>query len=136
MLNTPEKVDLVRCFTSTEAKDQKDVVLMTFGEKVVFVHYFNLLNTIFGKVEEPSEMRPEESDELNRAIDDLVAPLGDRVSARVAAETVSDYYCRHEQTVPLMSNALFVYSRTGFALNRLEDTINDLIANAGKRGEA
>ena len=75
MLNTPEKVDLVRCLTSTEAKDRKDVVLRTFGEKVVFVHYFNLLNTIF------------------------------------------------------------VYSRTGFALNRLEDEVNDLIANAGKRGE-
>ena len=136
MLNTPEKVDLVRCLTSTEAKDRKDVVLRTFGEKVVFVHYFNLLNTIFGKVEELTGMRPEESDGLNRAIDDLVAPLGDRESARVAAETVSDYYCRHEQTVPLMSNALFVYSRTGFALNRLEDAINELIENTGKRGEA
>ena len=136
MLNTPEKVDLVRCFTSTEAKDRKDVVLRTFGEKVVFVHYFNLLNTIFGKVEELTGMRPEESDGLNRAIDDLVAPLGDRESARIAAETASDYYCRHEQTVPLMSNALFVYSRTGFALNRLEDAINELIENTGKRGEA
>ena len=136
MLNTPEKVDLVRCFTSTEAKDRKDVVLMTFGEKVVFVHYCNRRNTSVGKVEELTEMRPEESDGLNRAIDDLVAPLGDRESVRVAAETVSDYYCRHEQTVPLMSDALFVYSRTGFALNRLEDAINDLIANAGKRGEA
>ena len=135
MLNTPEKVDLVRCLTSTEAKDRKDVVLRTFGEKVVFVHYFNLLNTIFGKVEELTEMRPEESDGLNRAIDDLVAPLGDRESARIAAETASDYYCRHEQTVPLVSNALFVYSHIGFALNRLEDAINELIENAGKRGE-
>lgn len=135
MLNTPEKVDLVRCLTSTEAKDRKDVVLRTFGEKVVFVHYFNLLNTIFAKVEELTGMRPEESDGLNRAIDDLVAPLGDRESARIAAETASDYYCRHEQTVPLVSNALFVYSHIGFALNRLEDAINELIENTGMRGE-
>ena len=56
-------------------------------------------------------------------------------SARIAAETASDYYCRHEQTVPLVSNALFVYSHIGFALNRLEDAINELIENAGKRGE-
>ena len=127
MLNTPEKVDLVRCLTSTEAKDRKDVVLRTFGEKVVFVHYFNLLNTIFGKVEELTGARPEESDGLNRAIDDLVASLGDRESARIAAETVRDYYCRHEQVVPAMSNALFVYRSVGFALNHLEDAVNKLV---------
>ena len=135
MLNTPEKVDLVRCLTSTEAKDRKDVVLRTFGEKVVFVHYFNLLNTIFGKVEELSGTRSEESDGLIRAIDDLVAPLGDMESARIAAETASDYYCRHMQSVPEVSNSLVIYSRTGLALNRLEDEVNDLITNAGKRGE-
>ncbi len=135
MLNTPEKVDLVRCFTSTEAKDRKDVVLRTFGEKVVFVHYFNLLNALFGKVEELSGTRPEEPVGLNEVIDDLVAPLGDRESARVAAETAFDYYCRHEQSAPSLSNALYVYSRIGFALNRLEDTVNELITNAGKRDE-
>ena len=135
MLNTPEKVDLVRCLATGEPNDRKDIVLRTFGEKVVFVHYFNLLNTIFGEVEELTGMRPEESDGLNRAIDDLMAPLGDRESARIAAETASDYYCRHEQSAPCLTNALYVYSRTGFALNRLEDEVNDLIANAGKRGE-
>ena len=135
MLNTPEKVDLVRCLTTTEAKDRKDVVLRTFGEKVVFVHYFNLLNSIFEKVEEISGTRPEDAKGVNRAIDDLVAPLGDRESARVAAETASDYYCRHEQTVPLVSNALFVYRSVGFALNHLEDAINELIENTGRRGE-
>ena len=135
MLNTPEKVDLVRCLTSTESKDRKDVVLRTFGEKVVFVHYFNLVNSIFGKVEELTGMRPEESVGLNKVIDNLVAPLGDRESARIAAETASDYYCRHEQSAPCLTNALYVYSRTGFALNRLEDKINELVANAGKRGE-
>ena len=135
MLNTSEKVDLVRCLTSTEAKDRKDVVLRTFGEKVVFVHYFNLLNSIFERVEELTGTRPEESDGLNRTIDDLVASLVDSESARIAAETASDYYCRHEQSAPSLTNALFVYSRTGFALNRLEDQVNDLVANARKRGE-
>ena len=135
MLNTPETVDLVRALASSDPKEKKDLVLKTFGEKVVFVHYFNLLNSIFEKVEEITGTRPEDAKGGNRAIDDLVAPLGDRESARIAAETASDYYCRHEQTVPLMSNALFVYSRTGFALNRLEDAINELIENAGKRGE-
>ena len=135
MLNTPEKVDLVRCLTSTESKDRKDVVLRTFGEKVVFVHYFNLVNSIFGKVEELTGMRPEESVGLNKVIDNLVAPLGDRESARIAAETASDYFCRHEQSAPSLTNALYVYSRTGFALNRLEDEVNDLVANAGKREE-
>ena len=135
MLNTPEKVDLVRCFTSVGAKDRKDVVLRTFGEKVVFVHYFNLLNAIFGRIEELARTRPEDSVGLNKVIDDLVAPLGDRESARVAAETVWDYYCRHEQSAPCLTNALYVYSRTGFALNRLEDKINELIANGGKENE-
>lgn len=135
MLNTPEKVDLVRCLTTTEAKDRKDVVLRTFGEKVVFVHYFNLLNSIFEKVEEVTGTRPEDAKGVNRAIDDLVAPLGNRESAQIAAETVNNYYCRHEQVVPAMSNALFVYRSVGFALNHLEDGINELIENTGKRGE-
>ncbi len=135
MLNTPEKVDLVRCFTSVGAKDRKDVVLRTFGEKVVFVHYFNLLNAIFGRIEELAGTRPEGSVGLNKVIDDLVAPLGDRESARIAAETASNYYCRHEQSAPALTNSLFVYSRTGFALNRLEDEVNDLVANVEKKNE-
>lgn len=127
MLNTPEKVDLVRCLATGEPNDRKDVVLKTFGEKVVFVHYFNLLNALFETVEELSGARPDESKELNEAIDDLVAPLGDRESAQIAAETVSNYYCRHEQVVPAMSNALFVYRSVGFALNHLEDAVNKLV---------
>ena len=127
MLNTTEKVDLVRALASSDPKEKKDLVLKTFGEKVVFVHYFNILNELLAKVEEAKGVRPEEVSGISSALDALAAPLGDGESASVAAAAIREFYTRHQVCVPHVSKSLVVFDRIGNSLNMLEDAVNELI---------
>ena len=131
MLNTTEKVDLVRCIAVGEPKDKKDLVLKTFGEKVVFIHYFNLWNALNEKVEKASGVRPAEAKSIDFALDALAAPLGTLERADLAVETIMNFFCRHYEQIPACSLSMSVHAKVAFALNALEDAVNGLI-EAGK----